>query len=236
MDGILAGLDAVDWPSYEHAYGTAQNTPDRLRGASAGEENAVFELLASLFHQGGGVYPAAVPAMPFLIALGCGPAVPERIAVLDLLGLFTGLLSDMAVKGRKSPASVALRAVVEEALPRLVALLDDPDPAVRREAVNKGSGYYGRYYFPLDDTPGLGSLLARMQEHADLLDLSGMRPTQWSDPAPRPHEEPSEARLRALVASPERQLGCGGWRGIAEDDEAVEIAVAVLGGNRRAAS
>lgn len=483
MEEILAGLDAVDWPSYKHAYGAAEDTPDRLRGALAGEEKAVFKLLASLFHQGGGVYPAAVPAMPFLIALGCEPAVPERIAVLDLLGLFTGLLSDVTVKGRTSPESVALRAVMEEALPRLVALLDDPDPAVRREAVKivaacpfgtdlagsalrefsareddeglrvaavlafcrlaawmseaerveaaawvagigepfaalavaaaseklvpgsvpiarvlellespdlparlyapavsapnelirwadahfeipglrrrladwvlaprhastaglmlvgevlldsrqataelvpaiaalldhdaaevrggaahllaaaarttvasgaertlvvapfverlaaalgdpddgvvtravwalamlgdaravpylaaeirgeterfDGSRHYGRYYFALDDTPDLGFLLARMQEHADVLDLAAMRPTERSDPASRPHQEPSEAQLRALVAGPERQLGSGGWRGIAEDDEAVEIAVAELGGNRRTAS
>jgi HEAT repeat protein len=135
VDGILAGLDAVDWPSLRHAYGAADDTPGLLRGVLAGDEDAFFQLLASIYHQGGGVYSAAAAAAPFLIDLGCEPTVTTRGYVLELLGRLAALLSELATAGRSDPDTVALRAAMEAALPRFLALLGDPDADIREAAI-----------------------------------------------------------------------------------------------------
>ncbi|MFL6077026.1 MAG: HEAT repeat domain-containing protein [Mycobacteriales bacterium] len=127
----LAGLDTVPWGRLRHAYGMAGDLPDLFRDAADPERSAdaLFALSARLYHQGGQVCPAASPSVPFLLRLAAEPSVPARVEVLRLLGA-------LAEAGRNAPprfVDPAWSRAFGGAVPGLVALLADPDPAVRRE-------------------------------------------------------------------------------------------------------
>jgi hypothetical protein len=66
MTVLLAGLDAVPWPTLEHAYGDAADTPARIRalrdGSAAERGEAQYWLSCSIHHQGT-IYSAAAPAV-----------------------------------------------------------------------------------------------------------------------------------------------------------------------------
>ena len=90
-EGLLVGLNAVDWGALQHAYGPAIDVPAQLLavardGDLAGE--AMYQLWGNIHHQGS-VYPATTPAVPFLAELACRP-LRERASVIALLG-FVGL-------------------------------------------------------------------------------------------------------------------------------------------------
>ena len=89
-DSVLTGLDEIDWAALEHAYGPAEDVPGLLRALASGNAEAakaaLYELWGTIWHQGS-VYPATVPAVPFLarIATAGGSASPAA-EVLHLLG------------------------------------------------------------------------------------------------------------------------------------------------------
>ena len=75
---MLERLDEVPWDTLEHAYGAASDVPGLLRDLAAGTDR--FDVLfGNLYHQGT-VYPATVPAVPFLVALAGGLEDPALVA------------------------------------------------------------------------------------------------------------------------------------------------------------
>jgi hypothetical protein len=87
-DDILAGLDAVPWELYRHAYGPAVDTPTHLRALlseDAEEREQADEYLAmSIAHQGT-LYEATSYAVPFLIAIVDAPASKDKERILNTL-------------------------------------------------------------------------------------------------------------------------------------------------------
>jgi len=85
---LLAGLDDVDWGSLEHAYGTAEDVPGRIRALATGDDEARAQarywLSASIHHQGS-IYSATGPAVPFLVRLACDPRTRERAWIVRFL-------------------------------------------------------------------------------------------------------------------------------------------------------
>ncbi|MBC6461680.1 HEAT repeat domain-containing protein [Actinomadura sp. HBU206391] len=126
---MLEGLDTVDWADLEHAYGSADDVPDLLRGAASEDDEVRDEAIDALFgtiHHQGTVYPASAPAVPFLAQLAVHAPLQRDYVLM--------LLSEMAnghdIDGGASITRV--RAAVADAIPGLLPLLDDPDRDVRR--------------------------------------------------------------------------------------------------------
>jgi hypothetical protein len=122
------GIDEIDWATLEHAYGPADDVPALLRAAGSADAaeraEALEELVSSLCHQGS-VYSATTAAVPFLARLALdGPG--DRLALLWLLHAAAD------GSGREHPR---IRRAVATALPSLLGLAADPDPAVRRALI-----------------------------------------------------------------------------------------------------
>jgi hypothetical protein len=128
---LLADLASVPWPSVEHAYAAALDTPQHLRVLVTDDErlrsDALDLLGESLLHQGT-TYPATAPAMRFMRRLALDARVPGRAALLDMLAA-AHVAADM---NHDADLRVAL-GDVPELLSRLAA--SDPDPAVVEGAV-----------------------------------------------------------------------------------------------------
>ncbi|WP_339151848.1 HEAT repeat domain-containing protein [Streptomyces sp. F41] len=95
-----ADLDALPWPSYGHAYGSAEDVPGCLR-ALAGDDDAAAdeaqsELYGSILHQGS-VYEASAQAVPFL----------ARIAAADIRTADVLLLIGGIAEGGEDPSPEA---------------------------------------------------------------------------------------------------------------------------------
>ncbi|MEV4348437.1 hypothetical protein AB0J83_28620 [Actinoplanes sp. NPDC049596] len=85
-----------------------------------------------LYHQGGWICSAAPAALPFLLDLAEGRAVHHRAAVVELIARLVheaGTVEDRFI-------DEAWPAAFEAAVPRMLALLADHDPQVRREALH----------------------------------------------------------------------------------------------------
>ena len=129
----LAGLDDVAWDSLEHAYGPADDVPDLLRALAAGDaeqaEEAVYELYSNIWHQGS-VYPATIPAVPFLVAIAAsGASGTQTPQVLRLLGDIAASTDPREVE---DPAAV--RSAVAAHAEAIAGLLDHQDAQVRAGA------------------------------------------------------------------------------------------------------
>lgn len=139
---LLSGLDAVDWKSWEHAFGTADDVPDLLR-AVAGKDakraaKALDAIASSLNHQDLASL-AAVPTLPFLVEIA--RAGKGRRARLLLL------IADMASGGSHIEATVTgdphetlapelepVRKALADGFDVFRHALDDPDAAIRTAA------------------------------------------------------------------------------------------------------
>ena len=129
-DELLADLASVAWPTLDHAYGPALDTPQHLRVLMADDDRLradALELLGeSVLHQGS-VYAATAPAMRFVRRLALDPRVPGRPA---LLGLLTAA---HAVSGDGQDAELGkVVGDMPDVLARLAA--SDPDAAVAETA------------------------------------------------------------------------------------------------------
>jgi hypothetical protein len=131
-DELLADLASVPWPSLEHAYAAALDTPHHLRVLLADDErlraDALDLLGESLLHQGT-TYPATATAMRFLRRLALDDRVPGRAALLDLLAA-----AHVAAHMNDDAALNAVLGDVPGLLSRLAA--SDPDPAVAEGAAS----------------------------------------------------------------------------------------------------
>ncbi|MFC6937809.1 hypothetical protein ACFQHO_51100 [Actinomadura yumaensis] len=137
---VLHGLDAIGWDALRHAYGAAGDVPALLRAIADGDDplGAVDELDVKIYHQGGAVFSAAAAALPFLTGLAASAETDAgvRAAILDTVGRLAdeARLADARAIAREWPAAW------DAALPRLLALLADPDAVVRRAAVSALDG------------------------------------------------------------------------------------------------
>lgn len=85
---VFEGLDDIDWASLEHAYGSAEDVPEWIRGLidpdPAVREESLDAMYGSVHHQGD-VYDSTVAAVPFLIEALTAPDVPGRAEIASLL-------------------------------------------------------------------------------------------------------------------------------------------------------
>ncbi|HET6212908.1 MAG TPA: hypothetical protein VFE14_08560 [Micromonosporaceae bacterium] len=127
---MLNGLGEVDWSGLTHAYGPATDIPDLIRALAATDvepaDHALDEIISRLFHQGT-VYPATVPAVPFLVELAATGS-HHRAAIAALVGM---LADPHHADGVPLPA---VRAALVARAGQLLPLLHDPDADVRAMA------------------------------------------------------------------------------------------------------
>lgn len=187
---MLDGIDDIDWSALTHAYGPADDIPALLRAAgspdAAERETALEELFSSFCHQGS-IYPATAAAVPFVARLALhGPG--DRLRLTWLLH---------AASGGSGPEYRQVRRAVAMALPALLGLAADEDPAVRQATVWTIAACEDA------SLPLLPLLRARLEEErdaevrADLVTALGLL-----DVSP----ETGGARARALLSAPEPQV------------------------------
>ena len=128
---MLTGLDEIDWSSLGHAFGPAEDTPELLRRVASGDEHdaaeALGELWGTIWHQGS-VYPATVPAVPFLAEIAAaGLSMP---GVLHLLG---SIAESSDPRGTEEPSAV--HEAVAACYDVIAPLLEAPEGATRAAAI-----------------------------------------------------------------------------------------------------
>ncbi len=160
----LAGLHDVEWGALEHAYGSAGGVPFQLEALSAADPadraTALDNLESSIHHQGS-VYSASVAAVPFLIALAGHAGLEGRAGILQLLaGIAVHDPAGCVVEGAGKWRSQAFDAVAAGG-PTYVALLADPEPAVRSAAA-----YVLAYVLPVAEG-ALPALRAALRDERD---------------------------------------------------------------------
>jgi len=134
---LLDGVSEIDWSALNHAYGSAEEVPHWFAAMTdpATSAEALDGLDSAVYHQGGAVYSAGAAVVPFLIRFALDPAVPGRPDILALIGRFAALHNEMKEPWRSGPHAQACRASLLAAFDSLVGLLDEPNPAVQRAAV-----------------------------------------------------------------------------------------------------
>ncbi|MGW1654316.1 hypothetical protein [Streptomyces atratus] len=127
----LDGLDRTDWAALKHVYGSAVEVPGWVRDVYAPEraDDAVEEMLTSVYHQGGQICSAAPPLLRYLVAMAADPVVTVREELLQLVGSLARVGCWQAERRFVDPG---WSAAWTGALPVLLTLLDDSDPGVRR--------------------------------------------------------------------------------------------------------
>ncbi|WP_073950477.1 hypothetical protein [Streptomyces kebangsaanensis] len=209
------GLEAVDWAVLEHNYGSAEDVPGllyRCAGPNPDDaEEAAFELLNLLFHQGGWICSAVPAALPFLLRLAAVPEVPSRRVVLDLVARLAAEAGKVAERFLDPGWSSAW----ERVLPEVLALLTDPEPGIRRAAADVAGVCAG---------PGellLPALLRCWRAESDpvtRLDLVvALGRVVRREPAGDRSDEVG-VLLRALLGSPEPQLRLAAVHALAHGD------------------
>ena len=128
-------LDQIPWATLKHNYGTAEDVPGLLRAGTDQDavrvDQALGELDNLLYHQGGWVCSAATAALPFLLELAEGRATAHRHDVVALIWR----LAEVGATAEQRFVDPGWRETLAAARARMLALLDDADPRVRREAI-----------------------------------------------------------------------------------------------------
>ncbi|RRD48867.1 hypothetical protein [Arachnia propionica] len=110
-------MKAVDWKSFRHAYGTAEDLPDLLKKLAKGKKGAFHDIEASAMHQGG-LWPAAVPVVEVVTAMigdGVAPKQPLKLIRTAAEAVGNGLGSADVVE--------ATRVALDKAVPVLIPVL-----------------------------------------------------------------------------------------------------------------
>jgi catechol 2,3-dioxygenase-like lactoylglutathione lyase family enzyme len=143
---VFEKMDKVDWSQVSHAYGPATDTPGWIRALVSNNktvrDDAYEVLIGSIVHQGT-VYEATLTTLPFLIELLAEPEVPDKVALLNLIGWCSGYAIDEGEYGeenltlyQKSQYDLyhSLWRTFLTGVPIYTQLLEHPDPAVRQAA------------------------------------------------------------------------------------------------------
>ncbi|MFE3073711.1 HEAT repeat domain-containing protein [Streptomyces sp. NPDC059247] len=215
------GLDAVDWAGLRHNYGSAKDIPELLRRCAGPDRDdaraASSDLYNHLFHQGGWICSAASAALPFVLRLASVPEVWDRPHLLELVGRLAseaGLVRERE-RERERFLDPAWEPAWAAALPALLDLLDDPEPEVRRAAVDVlgGCGSPGASVLP-----GLLRRWAAEDDPAARLDLVlSLGPAVRREPVGRYGDE-TRALLRDLLDDPRPQTRLAAVHALAPDD------------------
>ncbi|MEU4420839.1 hypothetical protein AB0F81_09440 [Actinoplanes sp. NPDC024001] len=202
-------LDRVPWKLLRHNYGRATDVPALLRRcgdrdvSAAGD--ALDDLTNLLYHQGGWVCSAASAALPFLLDLAEDVTVhhrPETVALVARLVDEASIVEARFVD-QDWPGAV------EPAVPRMLALLDDPDPQVRREATY------------LVSRPGLpagtavAALTQRWRTETDRITRRDLALALGALLARDPSEDSLRSELYAALDSSDSQLGLAALHALA---------------------
>ncbi|MET8976702.1 HEAT repeat domain-containing protein [Streptomyces sp. NPDC004539] len=139
-DQVFTGIDEVDWASLHHAHGSAGDVPELLRALASGRaavrESALDALYGSVHHRGA-VYDSTLAAVPFLLALAAEEGVADRAGLVELLVSIGGETDAAGALGPSGEAGVPPgEAAVRAGAEVFAALTTDPDPDVRRVAVD----------------------------------------------------------------------------------------------------
>ena len=133
-DELLADLGATPWPTLDHAYGRAIDTPRHLRLLLAEDERVrddALDLLGDSLLQEGSVPPATVPSVRLIRRLAGDVRVPGRRRLIAFLT--AAAVQAASVDGRQGDE---LRATVADLATFLRYLLStEPDTAVGQAAV-----------------------------------------------------------------------------------------------------
>lgn len=131
---MFDGLDQVPWRELTYALSGEADLPVLFRTLLEAEAaaEAADELLNEFYHQGGSICSAAVEALPFLMEAAESTRVTCRGDLLEIVGRLAWTAREVA------PFRVAggWAEAWEAAVPRLIALLDDEDPHLRRASAS----------------------------------------------------------------------------------------------------
>ncbi|WP_217567172.1 HEAT repeat domain-containing protein [Streptomyces sp. GbtcB7] len=138
---MFTGMDEVGWASMKHAYGSAEDVPELLRGLASAcpqeRERALDGMYGAVHHQGD-VYDSTLACIPFLFELVGHAELRDRGDVVELLVSIGGgdaFDDDPLEDGDGAEGNYAMaRTAVRSGAAAFIGLLADRDPEVRRAA------------------------------------------------------------------------------------------------------
>ncbi|MER5660581.1 HEAT repeat domain-containing protein [Streptomyces mirabilis] len=138
---MFTGMDEVGWASMKHAYGSAEDVPELLRGLASAcpqeRERALDGMYGAVHHQGD-VYDSTLACIPFLFELVGHAELRDRGGVVELLVSIGGgdAFEDGPFEdGDGAEGNYAMaRTAVRSGATAFIGLLADRDPEVRRAA------------------------------------------------------------------------------------------------------
>ncbi len=134
---MFTGLDEVGWASLRHAYGSAEDVPELLRGLASADpaerETALDGMYGAVHHQGD-VYDSTLACVPFLFALLRGAEVRDRGGILELLVSIGGEGEGEGRAGSADEVCALAHAAVRARAEVFAELAGDADAGVRRAA------------------------------------------------------------------------------------------------------
>jgi hypothetical protein len=158
---MFEGIDDIDWGSLGHAYGSAENVPDWIRGLAdpdpAVREESLDALHGAVHHQGD-VYDSTLAAVPFVLEALTTAGLGGRAGIAAWLAGVADLTEWPAEDDLDEDGRAMLRharqahARIAAAVPALAGLAADPDPELR-------AAMPGLLAVLTDEIPGVISLL-----------------------------------------------------------------------------
>jgi hypothetical protein len=145
---MLDGLDDVDWQNISDAYGAARRIPAYLRDLASTQakkrSTALQQLYMGICRESVSISQATQYAVPFLVELALNIKVPDRGAVLILLGHIAQAITPLEASGLAGKSHLDrteldaqkewlghAKEEVSKGLEEFLNLLDDVNPDVR---------------------------------------------------------------------------------------------------------
>ncbi|MEU4620347.1 hypothetical protein AB0G04_10270 [Actinoplanes sp. NPDC023801] len=133
-------LDGTDWAELGHAYGSAEDVPERLRALLSEDESRIAEvwdeLANALTHQES-VYPATAPAALYVAAILSDPRTdvrfqgrPLRAELIDWLEIVAAGAIE-AEEYTSEPGVAECTAIIPQLREAVAAHAGDTDEAIR---------------------------------------------------------------------------------------------------------
>ncbi|MER5600425.1 HEAT repeat domain-containing protein [Streptomyces sp. NPDC002265] len=148
---MINELDSINWSSMSHAYGPADDVPVWLREMASADPEVRDKALSHFYsaaHHQGDVYPCTVASLPFLFDMAQDAATPDRASIIELLVSIGRESMDrdadavyISPDGTESTAHVDSVALMRESADLFVRHAADPEPSVRRAAI-EGLGLF----------------------------------------------------------------------------------------------
>ncbi|MFF7920770.1 HEAT repeat domain-containing protein [Streptomyces mirabilis] len=165
---MFTGMDEVGWASMKHAYGSAEDVPELLRGLASAcpqeRERALDGMYGAVHHQGD-VYDSTLACIPFLFELVGYTELHDRGGVVELLVSIGGAdaFDDGPLEdGDGAEGNYAMaRTAVRSGAAAFIGLLADRDPEVRRAAPTALVRFLGQ------PEHVLGLLTGRLEEEGE---------------------------------------------------------------------